>query len=120
MAASKREMQQMAAAVAKAMGLQAGKPRRHLVAVDDQSPERLNALQRDVLYSRIRDLVEQYHLGWLVRQETMHVMGIIECLPDDELTALLGKVERGVDAVMDGVAFVEVGLVKGTTCNWIA
>lgn len=80
----------------------------------------MSALQRDVLYGRIRDLGNLYYLNWLVRQETMHVLGVIECLPDDDLLALLAKVERGVDARMDGVAFEDAGLVRGATNNWVA
>lgn len=114
-----KQIQEMAQAVAAAIGVQTGKRLRRLKAVDDVQ-EGLTALQRDVLYSRIRDLGNLYHLMWLVRQETMHVLGVMECLPDDELTALLAKVERGVEARMDGVAFEEVGLVRGATCNWIA
>lgn len=80
----------------------------------------LTALQRDTLYARIHDLGNMYWLNWLIRQETMHVCGVLECLTDDELTALLAKMERGVEARMDGVAFEEVGLVKGATNNWVA
>lgn len=80
----------------------------------------LTALQRDTIYGRLRDLGNLYWLNWLIRQETMHVCGVLECLTDDELTALLAKVERGVEARMDGVAFEEVGLVRGATNNWVA
>lgn len=114
-----KQIQEMAKAVAAAVGVKTGKRLRRLKVVDDVQ-EGLTALQRDVLYSRIRDLGNLYHLMWLVRQETMHVLGVMECLPDDELTALLAKVERGVEARMDGVAFEEAGLVRGATCNWIA
>jgi hypothetical protein len=89
------------------------------VAVTEESAL-LNAAQRDVLYARIRDLGNLYSLNWLIRQETMDVLGAMECLTDDELNALLAKMERGVEARMDGVAFEEVGLVRGARCNWVA
>lgn len=114
-----KQIQEMAQAVAAAIGVKTGKRLRRLKVVDE-TPEGMTALQRDVIYSRIRDLGNLYHLMWLVRQETMHVLGVVECLSDEELTALLSKVERGVEARMDGVAFEEVGLVRGATCNWVA
>ena len=112
-------MQELAKAVAVRAGIKA-RSRRRLRVVGEEPLPGLAALQRDVLYSRIRDLANLYWLQWLVRQETMHVLGVIECLTDDELQALLTKVERGVEARMDGVAFEEAGLVKGASCNWVA
>lgn len=109
---------EIAAVVAERAGVHRAK--RKLRVVGEESVPGMTAMQRDVLYSRIRDLGNLYYLKWLVRQETMHVMGVMECLSDDELTALLAKVERGVEARMDGVAFEEAGLVKGVTCNWVA
>lgn len=117
MAVDRGEMQEMAAAVAAAMGLKMGRRMRHLTVVADV-PMGLTAMQRDVLYSRIRDLGNMYWLNWLIRQETMHVLGVVECLSDDELTGLLAKMERGVEARIDGVAFDEVGLVRGQLCDW--
>ncbi|MDR6094926.1 hypothetical protein [Stenotrophomonas sp. SORGH_AS_0321] len=78
------------------------------------------ATKRDALMLRIQDLQAMYSLGWLVRQETMHVFGVVECLDDQALAELLAMLERGVEAIHDGVPFVEVGLVRGATCNWVA
>lgn len=80
----------------------------------------MTALQRDALYARIRDIAQLYGLGWLIRQESMHVNGLMECLSDDDLTALMGKMDRAVEALMDGVPFAEVGLVRGANCFWVA
>lgn len=114
-----QQIHELAAQVAAAMGK--AKPQPRLALVDPAaSPPGLNALQRDVLYSRIRDLGNLYSLNWLIRQETMEVLGVIECLTDDALVDLLAKMQRGVEARMDGVPFEEVGLVRGATCNWIA
>ncbi len=114
-----RQMQEMAQAVAAAIGVKTGRKVRRLAAVEDM-PAGMTALQRDVIYSRVRDIGNLYWLNWLIRQETMHVLGVMECLSDDELTALLAKMERGMEARMDGVPFEEVGLVRGATCNWVA
>jgi len=61
-----------------------------------------------------------YRLEWLVRQETMDVSGVMECLSDADLDALLAKLVRAEEAIHDGVPFVEVGLIRGATCNWTA
>lgn len=115
-----RQIQEMAQAVAAAIGVKAKRKPRKLLLVGDEPPSGMTALQRDVLYSRIRDIGNLYWLNWLIRQETMHVLGVLECLSDDELTALLAKMERGMEARMDGVAFEEVGLVRGASCTWVA
>lgn len=112
--------------LAKHLAKQLGAPQsekgtnRHLSVVGSPVADGLSAMERDVLYSRIRDLGNLYWLNWLIRQETMHVLGVMECLSDEELGVLLAKMERGVEARMDGVAFDEVGLVRGATCNWVA
>lgn len=122
MAISDKDAQRLAEEIAASMGIKT-KRKRRLVMVPDGGfveGEGMTALQRDALYARIRDLAGLYGLAWLVRQECMHVNGIMECLTDDGLTALLAKMDRGVEAVMDGVPFAEVGLVKGATLNWVA
>ena len=119
MGMSERELRELAAQVATTMGKAKPKPR--LVLVEDQPDDSgMNALQRDVFYGRIFDLSSQYNLGWLVRQDTMHVMGVMECLTDAQLAELLARLETAVECIHEGVPFVERGLVKGATCNWIA
>ncbi len=122
MSVSEQEMRGMAAAVAAAMGARTGKPVRRLQMVPNDQTVRqgLNALQRDVLYSRINDLGRMYSLMWLVRQETAHANGVLECLSDTELESLLSKMERARECRIEGVAFDEVpGLVRGSLFSGI-
>lgn len=116
---SEKELRALANQVATAMGAKPAK--RHLFAVGtDAVPTDLTALQRDVLYSRISDLAGQYNLGWLIRQDTQEYLGIVECLPDPELRTLIERLEIAVECIHEGVPFVERGLVRGASCNWVA
>jgi len=115
----------MARAIASSLGIKAKPRSRRLKVVpagglpaEEQSA--LSSMERDTLYARVGDLSAMYSLKWLVRQETMQVNFILECLADEQLLALLAKMDRAVEAIHDGVPFAEVGLVRGVHCTWVA
>lgn len=105
-------MRKLALQVAAMAGVRTGKPRRHLAVVGEDPSPGLTALQRDTLYARIRDLGNLYWLNWLIRQETRHVHGVLECLTDAELEALAERMERGRECRVEGIPFDDAGLVR--------
>lgn len=111
----KEVLRRLAEHVAGRAGVETGGRRLRLVGPDEAAGEpAMSALQRDTLYALIRDTGNLYWLNWLIRQETAHVHGVLECLSDDELRALAEKMERGRECRVEGIAFDDAGLIRGT------
>lgn len=112
---SEKERLEALARVLKAeFGQAPRRPKLRLVGRADlaKKPTGLDPQTRDVIYRRIRDLARMYWLGWLVRQETACVGGVLECLEDDALSALLAKMEQARECRVEGIGFDDAGLVR--------
>lgn len=91
------------------------KPKLRLVQREELFPKKhagMDPQTRDIIYARIRDLSRMYFLRWLVRQETEHVGGVIECLSDKELGALRDMMEKARECRVEGIPFDDAGLVR--------
>lgn len=58
---------------------------------------------------RIRFIVGRYGLQWLV---DYHTQGELEDMADEPLQALSADCEKALKAVLEGVSFEDVGLVR--------
>lgn len=117
MGISDERLRELAEDLARHMGI-GPKPKRKLELVRPGKPlplqprNGMDAVTRDVIYARIRDLSRLYQLGWLVRQETEHVSGALECLTDFDLRSLRDKMERARECVVEGISFDDAGLIR--------
>lgn len=118
MAISEERLKQLAGQLAEVMLPQPEKQKLRLVKRADliaPAHEGMDPVTKDCIYSRIRDLSRMYYLAWLVRQETMHVYGVMESLDDTALQDLLEKMERARECREEGIGFSEAGLVRPGT-----
>lgn len=83
--------------------------RRLIVPAHVRDPDALDELTRARHERRIAFIVGRYGLQWMVDQHCDHS---VQAMDDDTLLALLGKCERALKAVQEGVSFDDAGLVQ--------
>lgn len=116
MAISDDRLRELAATLAEELGIKRKSPGKLNMARPGQvvplQRRGLAPFEREIRYSRIRDLARMYSLQWLIRQEVASVGGVLEALEDEALLALHSMMERARDCCVEGVPFDEVGLVR--------
>lgn len=107
-------LQALASLISQELDRAPPRPKLRLVTREDlqAQPAAMDAATRDMHYRIIRDMARMYWLAWLVRQETEHVGGAMECLTDDELVALRGKMHRAHECRVEGIPFDDAGLIR--------
>lgn len=107
-------LQALASLISQELDKAPPRPKLRLIRRSDlePAPEGMDPLTRNMHYQRIRDMARMYWLAWLVRQETEHVGGTIECLSDPELLELRAKMEKAWECRVEGISFDDAGLVR--------
>lgn len=88
----------------------APRARRPFRAIQQPKPELYDSITRDSILRRIRYLARAYGLKWQIEQATFNRPNV-DCLNDQELSALLRDMERGRECVLEGIGFDDAGLV---------
>lgn len=79
-----------------------------------QPARRFDSVTRSSHLDRIRYLARGYGLGWLIDQATFDRPGL-ESLDDDEIVKLHRDMDRAMECLREGVAFVDAELVRPLT-----
>ncbi|KAA2285482.1 hypothetical protein F0415_05925 [Arenimonas fontis] len=77
------------------------------------APTLFDSITRESVIRRVRFLRNAYRLDWLVEQACFN-QPALDCLPDEQLGALLRDLETARECIAEGIPFEDADLIRST------